>query len=211
MTGPTFVCEFVDGVVTRMTTHCPDGLDPARGIRLSRAAYESRRRRPPPEILKGHFENGDGVLLQTYDAAAIKLVALAEQYPACFSLFQQRRKPLKIGIHQDVMTVLGVDEKEAASVLRAYTWNTWYLGACTLVGAERVGLDGEVAGYVTEKEAAFAKQRLAEALAKRARREAAATATESPMTPSEPRLSLADLKTTALARRARRVMENESA
>src|SRR6516165_394647 len=74
MPGPTFVCQFVDGVVTRMTTHCPDGLDPARGIRLSRAAYESRRRRPPPEILKGHFENDDGVVVQTYDAAAIAAV-----------------------------------------------------------------------------------------------------------------------------------------
>ena len=73
MTGPTFVCEFVDGVVTRMTTHCPDGLDPARGIRLSRAAYESRRRRPPPEILKGHFEDDDRVV-KTYDAAAIAAI-----------------------------------------------------------------------------------------------------------------------------------------
>jgi hypothetical protein len=73
MPGPTFVCEFVDGVVTRMTTHCPDGLDPERGIRLSRAAYESRRRRPPPEILKGHFENDDGVV-KTYDAAVITAI-----------------------------------------------------------------------------------------------------------------------------------------
>jgi hypothetical protein len=27
-----------------MTTHCPDRLDPARGIKLSRAAYESRQK-----------------------------------------------------------------------------------------------------------------------------------------------------------------------
>jgi len=73
MTGPTFVCEFSDGTVTRMTTHCPKGLDLARGIKLSRDAYECRRKKPAPAILGGRFEDAvSGALLQTYDAAAIE-------------------------------------------------------------------------------------------------------------------------------------------
>jgi hypothetical protein len=42
MASPTFVCRFSDGVVTRMTTHCADGLDLRRGIALARIAYQSR-------------------------------------------------------------------------------------------------------------------------------------------------------------------------
>jgi hypothetical protein len=73
MTGPTFVCEFSDGVITRMTTHCPKGLDLERGIKLSQIAYESRQKKPAPAILGGRFEDADnGALLQAYDAAAIE-------------------------------------------------------------------------------------------------------------------------------------------
>jgi hypothetical protein len=41
--GPTFVCEFADGVITRMTTYTSlQKLDWDRGERLSIAAYYSR-------------------------------------------------------------------------------------------------------------------------------------------------------------------------
>ena len=47
-----------------MTTRCPDGqLDLGLGARLSRAAYESRKKQKPPAMTGGHFEmpqNGDG-------------------------------------------------------------------------------------------------------------------------------------------------------
>jgi hypothetical protein len=73
MSSPTFVATFADGTVTRMTTHCADGrLDLGRGVRLSQAAYESRRKQQPPAMTAGHFEtppNGDGraaVVLRTY-------------------------------------------------------------------------------------------------------------------------------------------------
>jgi hypothetical protein len=60
--SPTFVATFADGTITRMTTNCPKGkLDLGLGVRLSRAAYESRR--SPPAFTAGHFEtpsNGDG-------------------------------------------------------------------------------------------------------------------------------------------------------
>jgi len=64
MSSPTFVATFADGTITRMTTHCPDGqLDLGLGARLSRAAYESRKKQKPPAMTGGHFEmpqNGDG-------------------------------------------------------------------------------------------------------------------------------------------------------
>ena len=64
--SPTFCAKFSDGETTRMSTHCPDGLDPARGIILSRAAYTSRKKAAPPEIVEAHFETPDGVLLKQY-------------------------------------------------------------------------------------------------------------------------------------------------
>jgi hypothetical protein len=71
--SPTFVATFSDGEITQMTTHCADGkLDLGRGVRLSRAAYESRKKKPPPPMIAGHFEmppnsnGGAAVILQTY-------------------------------------------------------------------------------------------------------------------------------------------------
>jgi hypothetical protein len=56
MTSPTFIAEFADGVRTRMTCHCTsDHLDLARGVKLSRAAYESRMGKTPPAIVKACF------------------------------------------------------------------------------------------------------------------------------------------------------------
>ena len=78
MSSPTFVARFADGEVTRMTTHCPDGkLDLGRGVRLSQAAYWSRKKQQPPALTAGHFEtpsNGDGcaaMVLQTYTAGEL--------------------------------------------------------------------------------------------------------------------------------------------
>ena len=76
MVGPTFVCTFTDGTVTRMSTHCPKGLDLARAIKVAHAAYESRRKKAPPGISACYFEDPlSGAVLQKYDAAAIKAVA----------------------------------------------------------------------------------------------------------------------------------------
>jgi len=78
--GPTFVATFADGQVTRMSTFTSlTNLDVARGVRLSRAAYESRARgrfgkslqRVPPPIIRAHFEQ-DGNVLVTYDAHSMR-------------------------------------------------------------------------------------------------------------------------------------------
>jgi len=73
MIGPTFVAQFSDGTITRMTTHCGKGLDLARGIKLSRDAYEIRHKKSAPAILSGRFEEAvSGALLEEYDTAAIE-------------------------------------------------------------------------------------------------------------------------------------------
>ena len=79
MSSPIFVPTFADGTTTRKTTHRADGkLDLGRGIRLSQAAYKSRKKQPPPALIKGHFEkppNGDGgaaVIRRTYTASELR-------------------------------------------------------------------------------------------------------------------------------------------
>jgi hypothetical protein len=68
-TSPTFVAEFENGdsvVVTRMTVHKPAGkLSMVRGVRLARAAYESRMKRAPPAIIAAHYEFDDEII-ETY-------------------------------------------------------------------------------------------------------------------------------------------------
>ena len=73
--SPTFCAKFSDGVTTRMTTHCPNGLDLARGIALSRAAYNSRKKAGPPEIVEARFETIDGVMLKQYSTDEIKQIS----------------------------------------------------------------------------------------------------------------------------------------
>ena len=65
-TSPTFVATFVDGEVTRMTTfQKTKTLDLKRGVRLARAAYESRTKQESPSIVEAHYER-DGEVLKSY-------------------------------------------------------------------------------------------------------------------------------------------------
>jgi hypothetical protein len=53
-------------VITRMSVHTPCAkLNLARGVRLARAAYESRMKIAPPAIVAAHYEN-DGEVIETY-------------------------------------------------------------------------------------------------------------------------------------------------
>jgi hypothetical protein len=84
-TSPTFVAEFADGEITRITCHCaPDKLDPAQGVRMSIGAYEIRSRRCAreanrktntevvvPKILAGRFESVDGEVLVEYSSECL--------------------------------------------------------------------------------------------------------------------------------------------
>ena len=127
------------------------------------------------------------------------IAALAAKYPKAFFLLESRRRPLATGIHDALMADAAPEERGAIIfALRIYVSNPRYLAAC-YIGAPRIGLDGEVVGYVTAKDARFAARRFAHLSARiLARRRAALT---------QPRaragaLTLTGLRAAALARKA---------
>jgi ProQ/FINO family len=85
------------------------------------------------------------------------LTALAAAFPNAFSLHEGRRRPLKIGIHHDLLVLGGAERsRELSAALRSYTLNRAYLRAMR-PGAVRVDLDGNPAGRVTDEDAARAR------------------------------------------------------
>jgi ProP effector len=89
------------------------------------------------------------------------LKLLCDRFPNCFAMFQARRRPLKIGIHHDILAVLGdeIDRKILGNALRVYVSNVGYLRA-QREGADRIDLDGKPADVVTADEAANARRAL---------------------------------------------------
>ena len=158
------------------------------------------------------------------DRARAVIVQLAAQYPACFHVYQWRRRPLAIGISA-LISVANVSDEDLKRALSFYTWNEAYLKACS-VGAARIGLDGQSVGLVSESEAAFAANKLAGVRAREKQRRkakaaaipatdspaaaaaAAALAADLPPAPPPPppaapqRLSMADLRAAAARRRS---------
>jgi sRNA-binding protein len=149
--------------------------------------------------------------------AVIRL--LCDRFPQAFSRGGQDRRPLKIGIHADLMVALGdtVKPRDLKTALRAYTSNASYLRTLS-AGAHRVGGDGTSAGTVTSEDEIVAKARLAELVKPPPRATvtkpvsaAQATPTASSISPGPPaqlsvppapkRLSLADLREAGRRRR----------
>jgi ProP effector len=134
---------------------------------------------------------------QRIEQACNVIEALAERWPRCFALLEQHRRPLKNGIRADILAaghgVVTADEIKFA--LRHYCGSVTYLQAC-VGGADRINLDGEVAGRVSPDEARFA----AEVLARRQPHQP--NPALPPQAPeSIKRLTLADLKTAAARKR----------
>jgi ProP effector len=104
-------------------------------------------------------------------AAEAVIELLAERFPKCFVVYERRRKPLKIGIHHDIMAALdgAITPVELGIALRFYVGNSAYLRGL-LKGAWRVDLDGEPVGSITAEQEARAKATIAARLAKRAAR-----------------------------------------
>ena len=72
--SPTFVAAFADGEITRMTTfQSGKTLNLGRGVRLARAAYESRTKQMPPPIIEAHYER-DGAVLESYERKQLDAV-----------------------------------------------------------------------------------------------------------------------------------------
>jgi ProP effector len=83
-------------------------------------------------------------------AAVIEL--LAETFPRCFVVHEARRRPLKIGIHQDILSRLhgAVTAAELSLALSIYCGNKVYKHRLR-PGAVRVDLNGEQAGVVASE------------------------------------------------------------
>jgi ProP effector len=121
------------------------------------------------------------------------IAELAAKFPKTFHVFERRRRPLKVGIHLDILTRIEIEPAMLSVVMRVYTSNPFYLRACA-AGTPRIDLDGHVVGEVRAEQAEGCRLRLTASRTKR--RPAAAPA------PAEPRrLSLADLRAAALARK----------
>ena len=135
-----------------------------------------------------------------HQVVAAVIALLVEAFPRCFSIYEGRRRPLKLKIDLDILTALNgaVTPAELQKALGAYTSNSSYLGHI-LKGAWRVDLAGEPAGVVTADEEAHAKAALARIRAKEKKRTAQAKVQT--QAPPAKRLSLADLKAAAVRRK----------
>jgi ProP effector len=132
---------------------------------------------------------------------------LCGRWPKCFSVLEARRRPLKVGIDQDIAAAIpDLDPTALSASLRYYCRSIGYLDACRL-GMPRIDLQGEPCGSISEGDAGHAASHYAKALQRRAAKRKASTATipapvTSPSPSSSPaRLGLADLKAAALARK----------
>ena len=105
---------------------------------------------------------------------AAGILRLAEAFPKTFFLYAAQRKPLKVGIHDDIRAALGdaMGEDELSGVMRYYCGNEVYMKRC-VAGAARIDLDGSPAGEVTAAEAEHAAKLLQRRASKRAALEAA--------------------------------------
>jgi len=151
---------------------------------------------------------------QSYNSTTTAVIALlAELYPKCFSVYQGRRRPLKLKIHLDIQAAQAaldgaITPAELHRALGTYCSNQVYLGH-TREGAQRIDLDGNPAGTVTADEEAHAKATLAGMRAKKEARTAIAKAAAQPAIPQpSKRLSLADLKAAAQARKTGVTLHN---
>jgi ProP effector len=104
------------------------------------------------------------------------LTMLAARWPRAFALLEADRRPLKLGIRDDITAVLGADAPPRLPQILAWYCNAiGYLRRC-LPGATRRDLDGESAGEVTADEAANARYKLDQRTAKRIHRAKSAAA-----------------------------------
>jgi ProP effector len=138
--------------------------------------------------------------------ATATIQLLAERWPKAFRTYQARRVPLKLGIDADIVAAVdgAVTLPELRAAMRSYVNNLGYLLA-SKEGAIRVNLDGNAVGVVSAEEAKWAAVRLDGLRRHKAARKAAkgpgAPVHVEAMASAPKRLSLADLKAAALAKK----------
>jgi ProP effector len=111
----------------------------------------------------------------TPEEMRVVLQCLCEWYPQTFTLKKYlSHRPLKIGIDIDLAARCpALSRRERCVILRSYVTRVMYLEAC-VAGAARIDLDGHVCGEVSAAEAGHAAARLADIMARRESKRAAA-------------------------------------
>src|SRR5262245_23961760 len=96
------------------------------------------------------------------------ITALAARFPECFAVPDPRRRPLKVGIHADILAALSgtIRRTELIRALAMHCSSDGYLER-VLTGACRVDLEGKPAGVVTAEDERHAKGKRAGIKAKR--------------------------------------------
>ncbi|GGK83055.1 DNA competence protein [Amphritea balenae] len=89
--------------------------------------------------------------------AALQL--LCDAYPQVFS--RDNIRPLKIGIQEDLIADEKVAKNKIKRALASYVRSPYYFRSLK-EGADRIGLDGQASGTVSDSEAEHAKQQLKE-------------------------------------------------
>jgi ProP effector len=126
------------------------------------------------------------------------ITLLATRFPKTFFVHEAHRRPLKLGIHRDIGAVLGdvVDRRTLHAVLRYYVSNIAYRKS-QQAGVDRIDLDGNAAGVVTELEAVNAQKGVAQQ-----KRKPKTVEMPPPGKPAPRRDGLAALKQAAARRKA---------
>ncbi len=128
--------------------------------------------------------------------------ALAELFPVFVADWRKPHRPLKLGVHQDLLNRGVLTPKECHVVLPVYTGRRQYQKALA-AGGPRFDLDGNPAGEVTAEQVHIAKAKLAAIKQKMKRRDQSKPKAPSsqPDQPAARRLGIGDLKAAAAARR----------
>jgi ProP effector len=106
-----------------------------------------------------------------FDDAVATISLLQDLFSKTFFLPEKMRVPLKCGIFDDVIAsgFSAATPAELATALRVYCSCPHYLD-CLRPGAARIDLDGNVAGVVSDEDAAHAAEKFTQLLQRAARR-----------------------------------------
>jgi len=86
---------------------------------------------------------------------------LVDRFPACFVPSGEMKKPLKIGIGQDIAHAIPeLGSYEIGVALLDYTHGARYCEPASIEGAPRFNLEGKEDGKITHNEAAHMRGRL---------------------------------------------------
>jgi sRNA-binding protein len=126
---------------------------------MSSTKKMTSREAVPEVIPTTGVEDSNPTPLPAYDPDAL-IAAFAAKWPACFSVDEAKRRPLKLKIHFEIFPSFAYDDRDAIrAALRRYVYSDSYLRNLK-VEAERIGLDGKPAGEVSDLEAESARNRI---------------------------------------------------